>query len=291
MKRPLLAAMLALVPCLAPAAELLDIPGFVAIPRPAPSAQIRYGDAPAQAIDVFLPPGEGPFPVVMLIHGGCWSTKTAAREQLRHLGADLASRGIATWSIGYRRADEAGGGYPGTYRDVAAAIDRLRHDAQRYRLDPARSLLVGHSAGGHLALWAASRDRLPSGSALRTAQPFVPRAVVAIAGVGHLEKFAPSIDPICGPGIAGRLIGMDRPDPYADVSPAALPASAARIVMVSGVLDRLVPPYVAHDYVQAMQGVAAVERVDIPEAGHFDLVGSGPAWRQVRRIIEQTLAR
>jgi acetyl esterase/lipase len=288
MKRVLLAAML--VPCLASAAEPLDIPGFMAIPRPAPSAQIRYGDAPAQAIDVFLPPGEGPFPVVVLIHGGCWSAKTAAREQLRHLGADLAARGIAPLSIGYRRADEAGGGYPGTYRDVGAAIDRLREDAPRYRLDPARSLLVGHSAGGHLALWAAARDRLPAGSALRSAQPFVPRAAVAIAGVGDLEKFAPSIDPICGPGIAGALIGMGRADPYADISPAALPASATRIVMVSGVLDRLVPPYVAHDFVQTVRGRVVVERVDIPDAGHFDLVGAGPTWRQVRRLIERMLA-
>jgi acetyl esterase/lipase len=295
MKRFLVAAMLALVPCLASAAEPLDIPGFMAIPRPVPSAQLRYGDAPAQAIDVFLPPGDGPddgpFPVVVLIHGGCWSAKTAAREQLRHLGADLASRGIATWSIGYRRADEAGGGYPGTYRDVGAAIDRLREEAPRYRLDPARSVLVGHSAGGHLALWAASRARVPAGSAVRSARPFVPRGVVAIAGVGDLEKFAPSIDPICGPGIAGRLIDMDRPDPYADVSPAALPAPAARIVMVSGVLDKLVPPYVAHDYAQAVRGRAVVERVDIPDAGHFDLVGAGPAWRQVRRLIEQMLTR
>ena len=130
------------------AAEPIDIPAFMAIPRPAPMAEIRYGPEATQAIDLFLPAGSGLFPVVVLIHGGCWSVKTAAREQLRHLGADLARRGIAVWSIGYRRADEVGGGYPGTYQDVGIAIDRLRDEARRYRLDLSRTVLVGHSAGG-----------------------------------------------------------------------------------------------------------------------------------------------
>jgi acetyl esterase/lipase len=78
-----------------------------------PTSEIRYGTAPAQAIDLFLPRGRGPHPVAILIHGGCWSRETAGREQLRHLGGALAERGIAVWSIGYRRANEAGGGCRG----------------------------------------------------------------------------------------------------------------------------------------------------------------------------------
>jgi acetyl esterase/lipase len=213
------------------AAEPMGIPAFMAIPRPTPTAEIRYGEAPTQAIDLFLPDGHGPFPVVVLIHGGCWSQRTAAREQLRHLGEDLARRGIATWSIGYRRADEAGGGYPGTYLDVGNAIDRLRDEAPRHRLDLSRTVLVGHSAGGHLALWAASRDRLPASSVLRVDAPFVPRDVVAIAGVGDLASFAPLIPGVGGPGIGERLVGepsAERPDVYADISPAAIPAASSR---------------------------------------------------------------
>lgn len=229
-----------------------------------------------------------------MIHGGCWSEKTAAREQLRHLGADLARRGVATWSIGYRRADEAGGGYPGTYQDVGIAIDRLREDAARHRLDLSRTVLVGHSAGGHLALWAASRDKLPAASALRVATPFVPRDVVAIAGVGDLKSFAPLIPRACGPGIGEGLVGApsaDRPDVYADTSPAAMPAAGARIRMISGILDRLVPPHVAHDYVLSVYGEVAVELVNIQDAGHFELVSMGPPWHEVRRIIEAALLR
>ncbi|MGQ0446661.1 MAG: alpha/beta hydrolase [Beijerinckiaceae bacterium] len=153
------------------AADPIDLPTFVAISRPAPTLQLNYVSAPSQTIDVFLPAGFSPRPVAVLIHGGCWTAHTAGREQLRHLGTELARQWIAVWSIGYRRADEAGGGYPGTFQDVCDAIDRLRSEAPQYNLDIARTVLVGHSAGGHLALWAAARNHLPAGSPLYRATP------------------------------------------------------------------------------------------------------------------------
>lgn len=147
------------------AADPIDLSTFVAISRPEPTLQLRYGSAPSQTIDVFLPADSGPHPVAVLVHGGCWSAHTAGREQLHH-GAELARRGIAVWSVGYRRADEPGGGYPGTFQDVGDAIDRLCSEAPQYNLDIARTVLVGHSAGGHLALWAAARGQLPEGRAV-----------------------------------------------------------------------------------------------------------------------------
>ena len=146
-------------PCVADPIELAT---FIALARPAPTVVLQYGPSDSQAADLFLPSGGGPHPLAILIHGGCWSVTTAGREQLRHIGAELTSRGIAVWSIGYRRANEPGGGYPGTFQDVGTAIDRLRSDATRYGLDLSRTVLVGHSAGGHLALWAAVRDQLPA---------------------------------------------------------------------------------------------------------------------------------
>ena len=88
------------------AADPIDLPSFVAISRPAPTLQLRYGSAPPQAIDVFLPAGSGPHPLAVLIHGGCWTAHTAGREQLRHLGAELARQGIAVsehWRLPTRR--------------------------------------------------------------------------------------------------------------------------------------------------------------------------------------------
>jgi pimeloyl-ACP methyl ester carboxylesterase len=116
----------------------------------------------------------------------------------------------------------------------------------------------------------------------------MPRAVIGLAGVGDLKSFAKFIPLHCGNGILERLAPADR---LAEVSPAALPPPDAQTVMVSGVLDRLVPPYVARDYARARQGRAAsVRLVDIPGAGHFDLVvPSAPAWTEIRRLIETAL--
>ncbi len=276
------------------AQDPISLQAYSALSRPTPNVEIAYGAAATQAIDLFVPAGAGPFPVAVMIHGGCWrALPNAAREQMRHLGADLSRRGIAVWSIGYRRADEAGGGYPGTYQDVAQAIDRLQVEASRYRLDISRSVLVGHSAGGHLALWAAGRDRLPATSTLYAQRPFIPRRVVSLAGVGDLKSFSPQIPLICGPGIAESLVGKttpQRPDVYADVSPVVLGTKGVDIVMVSGVLDRLVPPYVAHDYALSRRSELAVTLVNVPDAGHFDLVTTGrPAWDEARRHIEAAL--
>ncbi|WP_315974442.1 alpha/beta hydrolase [Microvirga sesbaniae] len=239
-----LALLTSLMDSTASAADPVELSAFIALARPEPTLQVRYGAEPVQGVDIFLPTGPGPHPVAILIHGGCWSTATSGREQLRHLGADLAERGIAVWSVGYRRANEAGGGYPGTFQDIGAAIDRLRDDASAYHLDLSRTVLVGHSAGGHLAVWAAARKGLPTASPLHVSSPFMPRAAISLAGVGDLKSFAKSIPLHCGNGILKILAPPDR---LAEVSPAVLPAPDATTVMVSGVLDRLVPPYVARD--------------------------------------------
>jgi acetyl esterase/lipase len=276
------------------AGEPVEIAAFAALARPAPSVVLQYGTAASQAIDLFLPRGSGPHPVAILIHGGCWSVTTAGREQLRHIGEELASQGIAVWSIGYRRANEDGGGYPGTFQDVGQAIDRLRSDAARHHLDLSRTVLVGHSAGGHLALWAAARDRLPTASPLYRAHPFIPRAVISLAGVGDLEAFARFVPVLCGPGVIDRLVpATASATAYAEISPAALPPPNRQVVMISGILDRLVPPYIAHDYARAIRRKQATstELVDIPGAGHFDLATPGTAaWDEVKFRITTALA-
>ena len=192
-------AALALSLAAGPAAQAVDIKDFLQLPKPAPTREIRYGAAPNQAVDVFLPPGPGPHPLAILVHGGCWAELPGAtREQLRPLAADWARRGIAVWSVGYRRANEAGGGYPHMYRDVASAVDRLGREAAGLNIDAARNVFVGHSAGGHLALWAASRASLPPDSPLRPAgEPLAARAVVSVAGIGDLQTFSPAIPRTC----------------------------------------------------------------------------------------------
>ena len=273
-------------------ADPVELDTFAALERPKPAAVLQYGPASSQAVDVFLPSGKGPYPVAILIHGGCWrDLPGAGREQLRPIAAELAKLGIAVWSIGYRRADESGGGYPGTFHDVATAIDELRSQAALYNLDASRTVVIGHSAGGHLALWASVRNRLPAHSPLRSADAFVPGAVISLAGIADLKTFGRFVPLLCGPGIIERLVPeRASPDPYAEISPAQLPPPPGRVVMVSGVLDRLVPPYVADDYARVMRRThsRAVTLIEISGAGHFDLVTPGtPAWKGIEsRIVE-----
>lgn len=273
--------------------EPMQLSEFAALARPAPDAQVRYGPASSQSIDVFVPKGSGPHPVAILIHGGCWmNLPGAGREQLRHLGSELSKQGIAVWSIGYRRADEEGGGYPGTYRDVATAIDHLRSQAAKYNLDVGRTVVVGHSAGGHLALWAASRSQLATTSPFYDPAALQPATVVSLGGVGDLQSFSKLVPIHCGPQILDRLIARDQPDPYSHVSPAELPPPSMPVVMISGILDRLVPPYVADDYARTMRKKHGkeVRLVTVPDAGHFDLVAHhSAAWRIVSAQITEPL--
>jgi acetyl esterase/lipase len=280
---------------LASPAGAADLQDFLALPRPAPTHEISYGAAQSQGIDVFLPTGKGPHPVALLIHGGCWSDfPGAGREQLRPLAADWARRGIAVWSMGYRRANEAGGGYPHLYRDVATAVDRLRTEAPKFGIDTSRSVLTGHSAGGHLALWTASRTRLPAGSPLQqSGEPLPVRGVVSIAGVGDLAAFAPRLPGSCGRGILQRLSGGGS-DPFADVSPArlGLPDVVRSVVMVSAADDQIVPLLAARDYRNALPAEAAsrVRLRDVASAGHFDGVTPGtPAFEAVFEEVQRLL--
>ena len=134
-------------------------------------ARIAYGPAPAQMVELFLPKGNGPHPVVVLIHGGCFLAEYQGLPQTSGIAADLAGRGYAVWNVEYRKLGEDGAGYPGTFQDVADAVDRIRTEAPTYKLDSRRVVAVGHSAGGHLGLWAASRARLPKDSPLWRARP------------------------------------------------------------------------------------------------------------------------
>ena len=154
-------------------------------------------------------------------------------------------------------------------------------------LDLTRTVIAGHSAGGHLALWAAARGRLPAASPLAQPEPLLPGEVISLAGIGDLRAFAPQVSLICGPHIIERLTGAQ--DTYAEISPAELPASGAPVVMISGVLDRLVPPYVADDFARTRSSNSTA-LVDIPGAGKFDLVMPGtPAYATVLQAIHHAL--
>ncbi|OON63502.1 alpha/beta hydrolase [Massilia sp. KIM] len=275
------------------AAGPMKLADYLALEGPAPSAKIAYGAALSQYAELFLPQGTGPFPVAVLVHGGCWTSKFGGIGQLRNMAGALAARGIAVWNVEYRRVDEEGGGYPGMYLDMHAALDALRAQAGRHPLDLARIVAVGHSAGGQLVQWIAGRARIPATSPLHHPQPLPVRAIVSLGGLADLRGEAALIQKSCGRDTV-QLAGSPsaaRPDVFADTNAAELLPNGSRTWLVTGELDTISPPRVAHDYASKARAAGDVaEVVILPGASHYDEVAATSfAWPRVLQVIEQAL--
>jgi acetyl esterase/lipase len=255
--------------------------------------RIAYGEGPLQFGDLRLPAGEGPHPVAVVIHGGCWLSKYDLRH-ISHLSEALTRAGVATWTIEYRRIGDPGGGWTGTFEDVAAGADRLRAITARFPLDLERVVLVGHSAGGHLALWAAARGGLPAGSAVFGEEPLAVRGVVALAAISDLGTFArgaadcnAAVRPLLG-GSPGEV-----PERYRQASPIERLPLRVPVRLVHGAADPHVP--IEQSRAFAAQARAAgddVELVEIPAAAHFDLIAPwSPAWSTVEGVVLKLVGR
>jgi acetyl esterase/lipase len=276
-----------------PRAALAAITYQELLARPAqkPDVRIPYGPSPSQFVELWLPKSAGPYPVAILLHGGCWRSDLPGLELMNLAAGDLRRRGFAVWNIEYRRVDEPGGAYPGAFADVASAVDLLRTAAPGYRLDLGRLVAVGHSAGGHLALWAAARPRLPRSSPLWSADPLRIPAVISLGGFSDLKAQKAQISSACGRGVVERLTGEAEPGrtaPYADTSPADLLPLGVRQVLVHATLDPISPPPIDLDYGDRARRLGdPVDRRLATDAGHFELITPGePAWAQTARIVE-----
>jgi acetyl esterase/lipase len=274
------------------AAEPASIDAYMTQPRHAADDVAPYGPAPAQVAELFLPKARGPHPVVILLHGGCFLKQYEGFAQTSAIAADLAGHGYAVWNVEYRKLGEAGAGYPGTFQDVATAIDLLRTEAPKHDLDLSRVIAVGHSAGGHLALWAASRARIPPSSPLHVAAPLKIGAVISLAGIGDLEGQGRVFALPCGDDTIERLVdSAHRQEPFADTSPAELLPTGAKVVMVHGVFDAVMPPYTGRDYAAMVR--EAGDRADVETiagAAHFDLViPTTTAWAAIVGILDREM--
>lgn len=235
--------------------------------------RLPYGPAQYQYGDLRLPRGDArPHPLVVVVHGGFWR----AAYDLEHIGrlcAALTSAGFATWSVEYRRIGHEGGGWPGTFLDVAAALDYARVLSASYALDADRVTVLGHSAGGHLAVWLAGRRRIPSGSPLHATQALTPRAVVALAPVTDLlQAWRLKL----GDSVVQDLMGAtpeDAPERYDVASPANLLPLGVAQTLIHGRWDRIVPSRMSKTYVRQARarGDDAVLHL-LPWAGHFALI-------------------
>ncbi len=271
----------------------MKLADYLALTGPAPTAKLAYGSAPSQYAELFRPAGAGPFPVVVLVHGGCWTIKFGGIGQMRNLAGALAAQGIAVWNVEYRRVDEDGGGYPGTYEDMHAALDLLERSAQANQLDLSRIVAVGHSAGGQLVQWIAGRGKIPASSPLHRAHPLPVREIISLGGLADLRNERALIQSSCGRDtvdLAG-LPGPARPDVFADTNAAELVPNGSHTVLINGELDTVSPPRAARDYAARARAAGdTAEVIVLPGASHYDEVAaSSPSFKLVLPAIRKAL--
>jgi acetyl esterase/lipase len=249
-----------------------------ALPSKPADARIAYGPGERQVAELRLPRSAAnapaPFPVAIVLHGGCWVSKFATLRNTAALADALRDAGIATWNVEYRAADNPGGGWPGTFLDAARAADHLRSIAAPYRLDLARVAAIGHSAGGHLALWLAARHRLAPSSPLHAAKPLPLRGVVSLAGIPDLAAFREHGKTPCEGDVVAQLMGggpAEVPERYRQGSPSEqLPLGVPQF-LIAGAEDATVPPRFAESYAAAARRAGDEARLLlIPRCAHHE---------------------
>jgi acetyl esterase/lipase len=246
----------------------------------------RYGPNHGQVADLWLPRHRpGPLPVVVLVHGGFWRFRYTKRL-MSGFAASIAARGLAAWNVEYRRLGMRGAGWPGTFDDVAAAVSHLAH---LEGADLGRVVLCGHSAGGSLALWLASKNR-PELSGGAQITPRI-QGAVSLAGITDLSA---GWHLNLGRGAVSHLLGgtpNQVPERYRACSPAELVPLGVPQVLVHGLADRVVPLSMSlrHCELAAAKGDKATF-VPIEGASHLDLIDpSSPACTIVLERLEALL--
>lgn len=240
--------------------------------------RIEYGDAPSQFGELFVPSSD-PRGTIVLVHGGSWEQETDL-SIVRPMARDLRREGYLVWNVEYRRLGEQGGGWPGTFDDVGAAIDHLGPIGEDHPVTPDRLLVVGHSAGGTIALWAARRD----GSV-------TPTGFLSLAGVPDLVTCAQEgqIEGACT-----RLFGggpTEVPQDYRAASPSQRLPTGKRQILVHGEDDDIVPISQSADYVATAQAAGdQADLIRVTGAGHFQLIDvKHPAYGDVLTAINRLM--
>ena len=278
----------------APASQLMSPQDLQALPSRAADFRITYGSDSSQFGELRVPAGAGPHPIAILIHGGCFKAMYATLKDLSPMADALKENGIATWNIEYRRLGHPGGGWPGTYLDVSRAVDHLRTIASEHQLDLNRVIIVGHSAGGHLAMWAASRSRVPSSSAIHTDNPLPVRGVINLAGPIDMTANIQGYEGLCRDTVITSLMGgtpQAVPDHYSSASINKLVPFGIPQVVVVGEFEEFLPRPIAESYVQAARKAGDQARlIVIPRVGHFEIASPRASpWQQVLSTVRALL--
>lgn len=244
-----------------------------------PNEIIKYGTGEFQFAEYWHPGTASP-PLVILIHGGCWLNEYGL-DHVRGLASRLKAKGYAVWSTEYRRVGDAGGGWPGTFEDI---IDSVNYTDKLVNIDARSKFVMGHSAGGHLALWVGAKDSLPDNSGLQS------RITTSISGAIGLAAISDVVAYSRGNNscevVTEQLMGGsadDQAERYELASPSLLissmPSKLIPSILIHGESDLIVNLKQSEDYAKMSN---SIELVRIPGLGHFDMIDpNGPAFNRI----------
>ena len=251
---------------------------ILSLTPPPADKRIAYGTDENQFGDLRLPKTRGPHPVVVNIHSGFWRNKYSL-EHAGHLCAALTARSVATWNLEYRRAGDAGGGWPGTFEDVRSGFRFVQQLSKEHGLDARRVVVIGHSAGGQLAVCLAARE-----SSLR--------GVVSLAGVLNLRRTWELH--LSNDAVVEFLGGTPASvaDHYREADPMQVAIAGVPQRIVQGKDDDVVPPAFAREYVAAKKARQEnVELIELEKCGHFEVIDPrSRAWAEVERAVVALLS-
>lgn len=260
-------------------APIMSWPDLTNRPKPEPTQTVRFGESDTDIVDVWLPDTPGPHPVVLMVHGGCWQKSIADRTLMNYAAEAMREEGLAVWNIEYRGVDEDGGGYPGTFLDVAQASEAMRDYADEFDLDLSRVAGFGHSAGGHLVTWLAGRKNLPETSPLAGGDPLPMVGVVNSGGLADLKASEPMTLKSCLADVKEALVGPvtpERADPLSDTSSDRLLPTGVKLYSVNGERDRIAPPALGDDFTfKAKKAGDDAKSIVIANEGHVELIAPG----------------
>lgn len=260
---------------------------LIATPAPPADHRIAYGSETLQFGELRLPRGTEPVPLVVLIHGGCWRSQYDLKH-VGHAAAALVQEGFGVWTIEYRRIGDANGGWPGTFDDIAHAVDYVRMLADQFpQIDTSRVVLMGHSAGGQLALWAASRKQNETAGLFRSAiAPLKVAGVVSLAGITDLAEYGAGTGG-CNQSVTPLMGGSPQQVPrrYRAVSPVERVPTGVFMRLVHGDADPIVPLGQSKTFLARARMAGDRAELDVVVGGgHFDLLSpQSSAWQTVVR--------
>lgn len=263
--------------------DLIEVEGLQADHR------IYYGNDSLQFGDLWLPDGDIASTVI-LIHGGCWLSAYPGVELMNPMANELRNQGFAVWNLEYRRIGHDGGGYPGTFLDISNGADYLGIVANEFKLDLSNLIVSGHSAGGHLATWLASRGNITDTSPLYNPEAISVSSVISLAGINDLERYARYGSSSCGNNTVETLVNFnDRGvDAYLDTSPLNLLPIKVPFIEVVAAYDAPVPPFFGYHFVEAMKKSGDdANLVLLPDAGHFEMIAPwSNEWKTVLDLFK-----